>query len=73
VSAVAAHPGPAMGIEAPPARQVSPTLFERDRATLEDVVLRVWEDLGLEGHAGCPVCGGPMSASGCDDCGAELE
>ena len=50
-------------------------LFEPGGATLEDVVLRVWEDLAAEGRAVCPVCGGPMSpsaAGGCPACGSEL-
>jgi hypothetical protein len=50
-------------------------LFEPGGATLEDVVLLVWEDLAAEGRAVCPVCGGPMSPStdgGCRACGSEL-
>jgi hypothetical protein len=50
-------------------------LFEPGGATLEDVVLRVWEDLAAEGRAVCPVCGGSMSRSpdgGCRACGSEL-
>ncbi len=50
-------------------------LFEPGGATLEDVVLRVWEDLAAEGRAVCPVCGGSMSPSadgGCRACGSEL-
>jgi hypothetical protein len=73
VSAVATRPSAPAVIEPPPVGQSAQTLFERDRVTLEDVVLRVWEDLALEGRAGCPVCGGPMSTAGCDSCGAELE
>ena len=50
-------------------------LFEPGGATLEDVVLLVWEDLAAEGRAVCPVCGGSMSPSadgGCRACGSEL-
>jgi tRNA(Ile2) C34 agmatinyltransferase TiaS len=50
-------------------------LFEPGGATLEDVVLLVWEDLTAEGRAVCPVCGGSMSPSadgGCPACGSEL-
>jgi hypothetical protein len=50
-------------------------LFEPGGATLEDVVLRVWEDLAAEGRAACPVCGGSMSPpadGGCPACGSEL-
>ena len=50
-------------------------LFEPGGATLEDVVLRVWEDLAAERRAVCPVCGGSMSPSadgGCRACGSDL-
>jgi tRNA(Ile2) C34 agmatinyltransferase TiaS len=50
-------------------------LFEPGGATLEDVVLRVWEDLMADGRAVCPVCGGSMSPSadgGCPACGSKL-
>jgi rubrerythrin len=50
-------------------------LFEPDGSTLEDVVLRIWEDLAAEGRAVCPVCGGSMAPSadgGCPACGSEL-
>ena len=41
--------------------------------TLEDLVLRVWDDLIAEGRAECPVCGGSMSVpTGCESCGTEL-
>jgi tRNA(Ile2) C34 agmatinyltransferase TiaS len=73
MSALATRPGTSAAIEPPPAGNPAPTLFERERVTLEDVVLRVWEDLALEGRAGCPVCGGSMSSSGCADCGTELD
>jgi hypothetical protein len=55
-----------------PSRATS-KLFEPDGATLEDSILGVWRELGDEGRAGCPVCGGSMSAAdGCEACGAEL-
>jgi tRNA(Ile2) C34 agmatinyltransferase TiaS len=48
-------------------------LFEPGRATLEDVVLSLWDKLVAEGRVDCPVCGGSMSAAGgCDSCGADL-
>jgi hypothetical protein len=48
-------------------------LFEPGGATLEDSILRLWGELVAEGSAECPVCGGPMAASGgCEGCGAEL-
>ena len=55
------------------AGQGASKLFEPGGATLEDVVLRVWEDLAAEGRAVCPVCGGSMSPSadgGCRTCGS---
>jgi hypothetical protein len=48
-------------------------LFEPGGATLEDSILGVWGELVAEGNAGCPICGGSMSAAdGCEACGAEL-
>jgi hypothetical protein len=59
--------------ERPPTEAAEPKLFEPGGATLEDVVLGLWEDLCAEGRAPCPVCGGSMArAGGCDSCGAEL-
>ena len=55
--------------------RLGPRLFEPGGATLEDVVLHVWEDLAAEGRAVCPVCRGSMSPSadgGCRACGSEL-
>jgi hypothetical protein len=41
--------------------------------SLEDSILRTWEDLTGEGSAGCPVCGGRLrAAGGCDSCGSDL-
>ena len=41
--------------------------------SLEDSILRTWEDLTGVGSAGCPVCGGRLpSATACDSCGSEL-
>lgn len=73
MSALATRTATPAGIEPPLVGHPAPTLFEPDRVTLEDVVLRVWEDLALDGRAGCPVCGGSMSPAGCADCGTELE
>ena len=42
------------------------------RLTLEDLVLNVWEDLGEGGLADCPVCRGPLEATGCRGCGSHL-
>ena len=73
MSAVATRPGAPAAAERPQAEHAAPTLFERYRVTLEDVVLRAWEDLALEGGAECPVCGGSMAPVGCPSCGAELD
>jgi tRNA(Ile2) C34 agmatinyltransferase TiaS len=68
MSAVATEPR-AAGMERPQTSQ----LFEPHEVALEDLVLRAWEDLAAEGRAGCPVCGGSMSAAeGCADCGSQL-
>lgn len=41
--------------------------------SLEDSILRTWEDLVVQGSAGCPVCGGRLRAGhGCDGCDADL-
>ncbi len=61
--------------EQPQAGRGGSRLFEPGGATLEDVVLRAWEDLAAEGRAVCPVCGGSMSPAadgGCPGCGSEL-
>ncbi len=73
MTAVATRRAPASSMERPQVDHSAPTLFERDRVTLEDTVLRVWEDLALEGGAECPVCGGSMAPAGCQDCGSALD
>jgi hypothetical protein len=48
-------------------------LFEPGRATLEQRVLGIWEELRNAGHAECPVCSGELVAGGgCPDCDSEL-
>ena len=47
-------------------------LFEPSGSTLEDRILGAWEDLGISGHAECPVCTGKLEPSGCARCGSEL-
>jgi hypothetical protein len=56
------------------ARLFEPPAGRSDGApTLEDAVLRTWDELVAEGRAECPVCGGRIrAASGCEDCGSEL-
>jgi tRNA(Ile2) C34 agmatinyltransferase TiaS len=59
--------------EQPQTTGTSSKLFEPGGTTLEDSILRVWDDLVADGPADCPVCGGAMSAAGgCEGCGAEL-
>ncbi len=42
-------------------------------STLEDTVLRVWEDLASGGPAECPVCHAPaLQSDGCGACGSLL-
>ena len=56
-----------------PAERLFQPLRPDGGVTLEDSLLRVWEDLSRDGHAGCPVCGGRMpSAGACRECGSEL-
>jgi hypothetical protein len=73
MSAVATRDGAALDTRAPQLGDSSPKLFEPTRVTLEDLVLGVWEDLRLEGHAECPVCGAELTPAGCQGCGSELE
>jgi hypothetical protein len=48
-------------------------LFEPGGATLEDRILRCWDELVGEGRTECPVCSGSMSAvGGCESCASEL-
>jgi hypothetical protein len=71
VSAIATRE-PAAATERPQRAEASPRLFD-DGFTLEDRVLRAWEDLIVEGRGACPVCGGSMATgSPCESCGSEL-
>jgi hypothetical protein len=55
------------------AAEVPSRLFEPQGATLEDAILRVWDDLLADGCADCPVCGGTVAGAGrCEGCGSEL-
>jgi DNA-directed RNA polymerase subunit RPC12/RpoP len=46
---------------------------EPGKRSLEDAILRIYEDLARDGHAACPVCGGRIEPrSACRDCGSEL-
>jgi hypothetical protein len=71
VAAVATR-GPALA-ERPPAGAPGERLFEPGGVTLEDVVLRVWDELVASGRAECPVCGDSIAAAAeCGSCGAQL-
>ncbi len=75
MSAVATHgaPAPDAYVEKPQTDGPAMRAVEAGGATLEDIVLGVWEDLAADRVAACPVCGGSMSArAGCSGCGAEL-
>jgi hypothetical protein len=51
----------------------SSRLFEPRGATLEDAILRVWDDLLVDGRADCPVCSATIAPPGrCEACGSEL-
>ena len=51
----------------------SSRLFEPQGATLEDAILRVWDDLLADGRAECPVCSATIALAGrCEACGSEL-
>ncbi|MFN8161043.1 MAG: hypothetical protein U0R52_08405 [Solirubrobacterales bacterium] len=49
-------------------------LFDGPGLTLEEMILRAWEDLVRDGSAECPVCRGRLlAAAGCEDCGSRLD
>ena len=72
MSALATREHAVGAIERPQMRRSAPRLFDHGEVSLEDVVLGAWEDLSVEGRAGCPVCGGSMTPAGCQDCASEL-
>ncbi len=54
----------------------APRLFQprTGGVSLEDTILRAWEDLVDQGSAGCPVCGGRLRVmGGCEACDAALD
>jgi hypothetical protein len=64
---------PATGRSEPPAPRLFQPEADPGGVSLEDSILRVWEDLAGSGGAECPVCGGRMrAAAGCEACGSEL-
>jgi hypothetical protein len=63
----------ATGRTEPPASRLFEPEADPGGVSLEDSILRVWEDLTGSGGAECPVCGGRMRASAaCGGCGSEL-
>jgi hypothetical protein len=53
----------------------APRLFrpEPGRRSLEDTIVRIWEDFARDGSASCPACGGRIVlGDGCEGCGSEL-
>ena len=78
MSATATSERAAFAIEAPDSLRSAQRLFDPPRTpadgpTLEDVVLRAWEELIGRGRADCIVCGGGQPAEGgCVNCGSEL-
>lgn len=75
MSAVAT-PAPATRVNDPLATERPAPRHHEPRTggvSLEDSILRTWEDLVGQGSAGCPVCGGRLRAGrGCDRCDADL-
>ena len=65
-----------VAVEAPVVRSAEKhsedRLFEPSEVTLEDSILGVWEALEARGRAGCPVCSGTVTPSGCAGCGSRL-
>ncbi len=60
-------------VHEPEAVGASSRLFEPEGATLEDAILRIWDDILADGHANCPVCSAEMVTAGrCEGCGASL-
>ena len=75
VSAVATRRRSALVTDSPAAARPAPRLFEprTGGVSLQDSILRTWEDLTGQGSAGCPVCGGRIRvAGGCESCGSSL-
>jgi hypothetical protein len=64
---------PATGRSASPESRLFEPQADPNGVSLEDSILRAWEDLGGSGGVECPVCGGRMRLSvGCESCGSEL-
>jgi hypothetical protein len=58
---------------ATPPRREAQRLFEPGRATLEDRIVALWDQLVDEGRADCPVCHAEIAAGApCESCGSEL-
>lgn len=76
MSAVATRRRSPFVIDPPMAERSAQRLFEprTGGVSLEDSILRIWEDLVDVGSAECPVCGGRLRAAvGCESCGSALD
>jgi hypothetical protein len=59
--------------QAPLDAGLGPAAVFEPGGTLEDSVLRAWENLLLEGHASCLVCGAEAEpGTDCPSCGSQL-
>ena len=58
---------------AAPSAEGASRLFDAGGETLEDRVIRAWDELSGAGRTACPVCAAEMTAAGgCRVCGSEL-
>ncbi|MQA72924.1 MAG: hypothetical protein GEU88_00985 [Solirubrobacterales bacterium] len=70
---IATSARPALITDPPAAARSAQRLFEPGGVSLEETILRTWEDLTGPGRTECPVCGGRMRvAHGCEACGSQL-
>jgi hypothetical protein len=73
VAAIATSERSVCVADPPAAARSAPRLFAPGEVSLEESILRTWEDLTGSGSAECPVCGGRMHlARGCESCGSAL-
>jgi hypothetical protein len=66
---------PSLVTDPPATERPAARLFESASGgvSLEETILRTWEDLTATGTAGCPVCGGRLhGGAACDACGSSL-
>ena len=73
MAAIATGERPVYVTDPPAAARSVPRLFEPGGVSLEESILRTWEDLKGSSRAECPVCGGRMHlAPGCESCRSAL-